>query len=59
MYSNPTVLYNFFIRLEPYTSLHWAHQSGKLDHADRLFSGVYEQFITILTSSSDMKELCP
>lgn len=55
MYSNPTVLYNFFIRLEPFTSLHWEHQGRKIDHADRLFSGIHEQFNTILTSSSDMK----
>ena len=59
MYSNPTVLYNFFIRLEPYTTLHWEHQGRKIDHADRLFSGIAEQFSTVYTSSSDMKELTP
>lgn len=53
------MLYNFFIRLEPYTSLHWEHQGRKIDHADRLFSGIHEQFSTVITSSSDMKELAP
>lgn len=59
MYSNPTVLYNFFIRLEPFTRLHWDHQGRKLDHADRLFSSVADQFYTVLTSSADMKEITP
>ena len=59
MYSNPTILYNFFIRLEPFTSLHWEHQGRKIDHADRLFSAVADQYSTVLSSSSDNKELCP
>lgn len=59
MYSNPTVLYNFFIRLEPFTSLHWEHQGRRIDHADRLFSGIAENFSTVLNSSSDNKELAP
>ena len=59
MYSNPTVLYNFFIRLEPFIGLHWEHQGQKIDHADRLFSSIKEQFTTVLNSSSDNKELTP
>ena len=57
--SNPTVIYNFFIRLEPFTSLHWEHQGKKIDHADRLFSSIQDQFATVLSSSSDNKELAP
>lgn len=59
MYSNPTVIYNFFIRLEPFTSLHWEHQGRRIDHADRLFSAVKDQFNTVMTSTSDNKELVP
>lgn len=59
MFSNPTVLYNFFIRLEPYIHLHWEHQGKRIDHADRLFSGIQEQFSSVLVASSDMKELSP
>ena len=59
MFSNPTVIYSFFIRLEPFTSLHWDHQGRRIYHADRLFSSVYDQFRTVITSSSDNKELSP
>ena len=58
-YSNPTVMYNFFIRLEPFITLHWDHQGQKIDHADRLFSGIEEQYVSATTNSSDVKELIP
>lgn len=58
-YSNPTFIYNFFIRLEPFTTLHWEHQGKKIDHADRLFSGVEEQYRSATTNTSDVRELIP
>jgi hypothetical protein len=37
LYSSPAVVIGYLIRLEPFTSLHVTLQSGRFDHADRLF----------------------
>ena len=58
-YSNcGTVLY-YLLRMEPYTSYALALQSGKFDHADRLFHSVGECWRNCLTNPSDLKELLP
>lgn len=58
-YSNfGTVLY-YLLRLEPYTTYSLALQSGKFDHADRLFHSVGESWRNVLTNQSDVKELVP
>lgn len=37
-YSNPAIVTNYMIRLEPFSALHYYLQSEKIDIADRLFS---------------------
>lgn len=39
-YSNPTIITHYLIRLQPFSALHWRHQSKRFDHADRLFSSI-------------------
>ena len=58
-YSNPAVVTNYMIRLEPFSSLHYLLQSEKIDVADRLFFQFSDQYRSIMTNTSDMKELIP
>jgi hypothetical protein len=36
-YSNPAIVANYLVRLNPYSTFHYLLQSKKFDHADRLF----------------------
>lgn len=58
-YSNPTIITHYLIRLQPFSALHWRHQSKRFDHADRLFSSIEEQYKSSTKNSSDLKELIP
>ena len=52
------VLY-YLMRVEPFTSYHKALQSGRFDHADRLFHSIERTYHSCTHSSSDVKELVP
>ena len=52
------VLY-YLMRVEPFTSYHKALQSGRFDHADRLFHSLDSTYHSCTHSSSDVKELIP
>jgi|JI6StandDraft_1071083.scaffolds.fasta_scaffold18443_2 hypothetical protein len=54
-YSNPTIITHYLIRLEPFSTLHWKHQSKRFDHADRLFSSIEEQYTSSTNNTSDLK----
>lgn len=58
-YSNPAIVTNYMIRLEPFSSLHYLLQSEKIDVADRLFFQFSDQYRSIMTNTSDIKELIP
>eukprot|EP01028_Stygiella_incarcerata_P012665 TRINITY_DN801_c0_g1_i4.p2 TRINITY_DN801_c0_g1~~TRINITY_DN801_c0_g1_i4.p2 ORF type:complete len:1526 (-),score=400.09 TRINITY_DN801_c0_g1_i4:1977-6554(-) len=58
-YSSAGVVLYFLLRLEPYTSYHIMLQSGKFDHADRLFHSMGSTWNNVCTSSADVKELVP
>lgn len=45
--------------MEPYTTYALALQSGKFDHADRMFHSVGESWRNCLNNPSDLKELVP
>ena len=47
------------MRVEPFTSYHKALQSGRFDHADRLFHSLDRTYHSCTHSSSDVKELIP
>lgn len=53
-----TVLF-YLIRMEPFTGMNRQLQSGRFDHADRLFTNVPATWDNCLHSSSDVKELTP
>ena len=56
--TNAGVLY-YLLRLEPYRSAHIELQSGRIDHADRLFHSVAEAYASATSSAADVKELVP
>ena len=60
-YSSPGFVINYLIRIEPFTYLHQQLQSGKFDHADRLFHSIAETYKSCAGSSnsSDVRELIP
>ena len=58
-YSSPGSVLYYLLRLEPYTQQAVQLQSGRFDHADRLFHSIQETWNNVLTSPSDVKELIP
>lgn len=58
-YSSCGIVLFYLIRMEPFTSLALNLQSGRFDHADRLFDSIPEVFDNCLTASADVKELIP
>jgi len=55
----PLSIYLWFLRLEPFTTLHIDMQSGKFDHATRLFSSIQETYKLVTNHLNDYRELPP
>jgi hypothetical protein len=53
MYSSPAIVIGYLIGLEPFASLHIALQSGKFDHADRLFSSIPAAWASVCSLQSN------
>ena len=58
-YSTAGFVLYYLMRVEPFTSYHKALQSGRFDHADRLFHSLERTYHSCTHSSSDVKELIP
>ncbi|GLU16070.1 hypothetical protein SLE2022_325200 [Rubroshorea leprosula] len=58
-YSSMGIVLYYFLRLEPFTTLHRNLQGGKFDHADRLFQSIDGTYRNCLSNTSDVKELIP
>ena len=58
-YSSAGATLFWLLRLEPYTSYAIDLQSGRFDHADRLFYSLEEAWNSCNTSLADVKELIP
>ena len=58
-YSSAGAVLFWLLRLEPYTSYSIELQSGRFDHADRLFASLEEAWHSCTTSLADVKELVP
>jgi len=58
-YSNPAIVSNFLIRINPFASQHFELQSHSFDLADRLFYSVKDSYQSLMICSSDFKELIP
>ena len=58
-YSSAGATLFWLLRLEPYTTYAIELQSGRFDHADRLFHSVQEAWHSCNTSPADVKELIP
>jgi hypothetical protein len=58
-YSSAAVVIGYLIRVEPFTTLHIQLQSGKFDHADRLFSSIPRAWQSASGGQSDFRELIP
>jgi hypothetical protein len=52
-------VYFYFLRVEPFATLHIEMQSGKFDHASRLFLNVADSYHQASTHLSDYRELTP
>ena len=55
----PLSLFLWNLRVEPFTSLHIEMQSGKFDHATRLFTSISDTFKLVTTHLNDYRELIP
>lgn len=58
-YSTSAFVLNYILRLEPFTTMFLAMQSGKFDHPNRLFHSVKESWANCQRDTSDVKELIP
>jgi len=58
-YSSMGAVLYYLVRLEPFSSLAMELQSGKFDHADRLFHSIEEAWDNVMSNPSDVKELVP
>ena len=58
-YSSAAITLFYLLRLEPFTTLQIAFQSGRFDHADRLFHDIAETYQNALNATGDVKELIP
>lgn len=58
-YSNPAIVSNFLIRINPFASQHYELQSKQFDLPDRLFYSVADSLKSLTQCSSDFKELIP
>ena len=58
-YSGPGILTYFLVRLEPFTTMVHNLQKGRFDHPDRMFYNLQDSFNSIMTNTSDVKEISP
>eukprot|EP01028_Stygiella_incarcerata_P010866 TRINITY_DN5892_c0_g1_i1.p1 TRINITY_DN5892_c0_g1~~TRINITY_DN5892_c0_g1_i1.p1 ORF type:complete len:3232 (-),score=682.69 TRINITY_DN5892_c0_g1_i1:191-9886(-) len=59
-YSSPGIVLYYLVRLEPFSSWNISLQSGRFDHADRLFHSIAETWKSASErNQSDVKELIP
>ena len=58
-YSTPAYVIGYLIRMEPFTSLHIALQSGKFDHPNRLFFSLPYAWKSCVSKHPDFRELSP
>ncbi|EAY12930.1 Beige/BEACH domain containing protein [Trichomonas vaginalis G3] len=58
-YSSPLTVFMWLMRMEPFTTLHTQLQSGKFDHAARLFISVGDTWKMVTSHMNDFRELIP
>ncbi|XP_057661633.1 neurobeachin isoform X4 [Diorhabda carinulata] len=58
-YSTAAFVYNWLIRLEPFTTMFLSLQGGKFDYPNRLFSSISLSWKNCQRDTSDVKELIP
>ena len=58
-YSTPLSVFLYNLRMEPFTTLHIQMQSGKFDHAARIFSSVEDAYRMTTNHMNDYRELIP
>ncbi|ORY69241.1 beach-domain-containing protein [Neocallimastix californiae] len=58
-YSSAANVLFYMIRMEPFTTLHIALQSGKFDHPDRQFFSMENCWDSVINNTGDVKELIP
>lgn len=58
-YSNAATVMHYMIRMEPFTTLHIALQSGRFDVADRQFHSIPGTWKSMYNNPNDVKELIP
>ncbi|OHS97847.1 hypothetical protein TRFO_35883 [Tritrichomonas foetus] len=57
--TSPLCVYLWLMRMEPFTTLHIQMQSGKFDHAARLFASVPDSYRMVTSHMNDFRELTP
>ncbi|KAL4491970.1 hypothetical protein ABPG72_008391 [Tetrahymena utriculariae] len=58
-YCSQAFVYNYLIRLEPYTKLHFDFMAKKFDCPQRLFYSIPNTWFSCLTNANDLRELIP
>lgn len=63
LYSNgnisPLIVFLWLVRIEPFTTLQIEDQNGSFESPDRQFKSLEDSFNSVLTLSSDFRELIP
>jgi hypothetical protein len=57
--SNPAIVSNYLVRIEPFSMHHYLMQSKQFDLPDRIFFSIKDQFVCCTQNSGDFKELIP
>jgi hypothetical protein len=57
--TSPMSVYLWFLRMEPFTTLHIEMQAGKFDHANRLFASISDTYRFVTSHINDYRELPP
>ncbi|XP_060530790.1 neurobeachin isoform X11 [Cylas formicarius] len=58
-YSTSAFVYNWLIRMEPFTTMYLALNGGKFDYPNRLFSSIALSWKNCQRDTADVKELIP
>ncbi|EAS03268.3 beige/BEACH domain protein (macronuclear) [Tetrahymena thermophila SB210] len=58
-YCSQAFIYNYLIRLEPFTKLHFDFMAKKFDCPQRLFYSIPNTWYSCLTNANDLRELIP
>ena len=58
-YSSMSMVANYLVRMEPFTTIHIRMQGGKVDCGSHVFSSIADTYESVTNASNDFRELIP